>query len=138
MNNGFSKYLDRFVLIFLDGILIYSENEEEHVEHLRLTLKLLRKHKLYAALRKCDFYEDRIHHLGHIISDRGISGDLEKIEAVMSWPAPRKLTYVRSFVGLAGHCKKFTEGYSAGKVEYMYRLRGPACNYRISWRLQVE
>ena len=73
MNNVFSKYLDRFVLVFLDGILIYSKNEEEHVEHLRLTLKFLKKHKLYAGLGKCDFYEDRIRYLGHLISDKRIS-----------------------------------------------------------------
>ena len=60
MNTVFSKYMDMFVLVFLDGILIYSKNEEEHVEHLRLTLKLLRKHKWYARMSKCDFYEDRI------------------------------------------------------------------------------
>ena len=97
------------------------------MEHLRLTLKLLRKHKLYASLSKCDFYEDRIHYLGHPISDKIISGDPKKIKAMMSWPAPRKLTDVRSFVGLAGYCKRFTEGYSAYKVESMYRLRNPAC-----------
>ena len=57
MNNIFSKYLDMFPLVFLDGILIYFKNEEEHMEHVRLTLKLLRKNKLYAGLRKCDFYE---------------------------------------------------------------------------------
>ena len=79
-----SKNLDRFVFVLLDGILMYSKNEEEHVEHLRLTLKLLRKHKLYAWLRNYDFHEDRTHHLGHIISDKGISGDLEKIGAMMS------------------------------------------------------
>ena len=64
------------------------------MEHLRLTLKLLRKHKLYAGLRNYDFYEDRIHYLGHIISGKGIFVDPEKIEAVMSWPTPRKLTDV--------------------------------------------
>ena len=127
MNNGFSKYLDRFVLIFLDSILIYSENEEEHVEHLRLTLKLLRKHKLYAGLRKCDFYEDRIHYLGHLILDKGISRDPDNIEAMMSWPAPRKLTNIRSFVGLAGYCRNLTKEDSVGKVKPMYRLRNPAC-----------
>ena len=69
VDNVFGKFMDKLVLALLDGILIYSKNEEEHVEHLRLTSKLLRKHKLYACLRKCDFYEDRIHHLGHIIAD---------------------------------------------------------------------
>ena len=77
MNSVFSRYLDKFVLVFLDDILIYSKNEEEHEEHLRLTLELLREHKLYAKLSKCDFYKDRIHYLGHIISDEGISVDLQ-------------------------------------------------------------
>ena len=98
MNNVFSKYLDRFVLVFLDSILIYSKNEEEHVEHLRMTLKFPKKHKLYAWLSNYDFYKDRIHHLGHIISDKGIFGDGENIVAMMSWPAPRELTDVISFV----------------------------------------
>ena len=97
------------------------------MEHLRLTLKLLRKHELYAGLSKCDFYDDRIHYLGHLISDKGISVDPEKIEAIMSWPASRKMTDVRSFVGLAGYCRKFIEGYFASKVEPMYRLRRHAC-----------
>ena len=127
MNNVFSKYLDKFVLVFLDGILIYSKNEEEHVEHLRLTLKLPRKHKLYARLSKCDFYKYRIHYLGHIISDEGISVDHERIEAMMSWPALRKLTDVRYFVGLAQYCKKITEEYSAGKYKSMYRMRKSTC-----------
>ena len=70
MKKCFSKYLDRFVFYFLDSILIYSENEEDHVKNLRLTLKLIRKHKLHAGWSRCDFYEDRIHHLGHAITDR--------------------------------------------------------------------
>ena len=131
MNNIFSKYLDRFVLVFLDRILIYSKNEEEHVEHLRLTLKLLKKHKLYAGLRKCDFYKDGIHYLGHIISDKGISVDPEKIEAMMSWHASRMLIDVRSFVGLVGHCRKFTEGYSAGKLEPRYRMERVVCEILV-------
>ena len=88
MNSVFSKYMDKFVLIFLDGILIYSKNEE----HLRIVLQLLREHKLYAKLRKCDFYKDKIHCLGHIISDKGISMDLEKIEAIMNWPTRGNVT----------------------------------------------
>ena len=82
MKNVLSKFLDRLVLVLLDGILTYSKNEEEHGEHVRLTLKLLRKHKLYVGLRKCDLYEDRIRYLGHLISDKGIYGDPENIDAM--------------------------------------------------------
>ena len=80
------------VLVFLDDILIYSKNEEEHEEHLRIVLKLLRKQQLYGKLSNYDFYEYGVHDLGHIISYKGISIDLEKIEAMMSWPTPRKIT----------------------------------------------
>ena len=65
MNNDFSRYLDKFVLVFLDDILVYSKNEEEHEENLILTLQLLREHRLYAKLSKCEFYKDRIQYLGH-------------------------------------------------------------------------
>ena len=75
MNSVVSTYLDKFVIAFLGDILTYSKNEEEHEGHMILILKLLREHKLYARLRKCDFYSDRIHYLGHIISDEGISVD---------------------------------------------------------------
>jgi len=68
MNSVFSRYLDKFVLVFLDDILVYSKNEEEHEEHLRLTLKFIKEYQLYAKLSKCDFYRDRIQYLGHIIS----------------------------------------------------------------------
>ena len=81
-NSLFSKYLDKFVLVFLDDILIYSKNEKEHEEHLRLKLQLLREHQLYAKLSKCDFYRDKFQYLGHIISKEGISVDPEKIEAM--------------------------------------------------------
>ena len=71
--------------------LFYSKNEEEHEEHLRLRLQLLREHQLYEKLSKCDFYRDRIQYLGHIISEEGISVDLENIEAIMNWPTPRNV-----------------------------------------------
>ena len=104
--------MDKFVLVFLDDILVYSKNEEEHEEHLRLTLSLLREHQLYAKLSKCDFYRDKIQYLGHIISEEGISMDPEKIEAIMNWPTPRNVTDVRSFMGLAGYYRRFIEGFS--------------------------
>ena len=103
MNSVFNKYLDKFFLVFLDGILIYSKNEEEHEEHLRMVLKLLREHKLYAMLSKSYFYKVKIHYLGHIISKKGISVDPEKIEAIMNWPSPRNVIDVRSFMGLSGY-----------------------------------
>ena len=83
------------------------------MEHLRLTLKLLRKHKLYVGLSNYDFYEYIIRNLGHIISNKGISIDTEKIEAMMNWPAPRKLIDVIYFVGLVGYCRNITEEYFA-------------------------
>ena len=99
MNNVFGKFLDRLVLVLHDGIITYSKNEEEHVEHLRLTLKFLKKYKWYAGLRKYDFYKDGIHYLGHIILDKGIFVDLEKIEAMIFWSVPRELTDVKIFCG---------------------------------------
>ena len=98
MNSVFNKYLDKFFLVFLDDIIIYSKDEEEHEEHLRRTLQLLREHKLYAKSRKCDFYKDWIHYLGHIISYEGISVDPEKREAIMNWPTPRNVIDVRYFM----------------------------------------
>ena len=101
-----------FVLVFFDEILVYSKNEEEHEEHLRLTLQLLKEHQLYAKVRKCDFYRDRIQYLGHIISEEGISMDPENIESIMNWPTPRNVTYVRSFMGLVGYYRTFIKGFS--------------------------
>ena len=75
-------------------------------------MQLLRDHKLYAKLSKCDFYRDRIHYLGHIISDKGISIDPQNIKAIMNWPTPRNVTVVISFMGLAGYYKRFIEGFS--------------------------
>ena len=88
MNSVFSRYLDKFVIVLLDDILVYYKNEEEHEEHLRLTLQLLREHQLYAKLSKCDFYIDRIQYLGQIILEEGISVDPDKIEAITNLPNP--------------------------------------------------
>ena len=101
-----------FLLVFLDDIPVYSKNEEEHEEHLRLTLKLLRENRLYAKLRKCDFYRDRIWYLRNIISKEGISVDPDKIEAINNWPTPKNVTEVRYFMGLVGYYKRFIEGFS--------------------------
>jgi hypothetical protein len=102
MNGVFHKYLDKFVQVFIDDILIYSHTTEEYDEHLRLVLKCLREHKLYGKLSKCSFYQSKIHYLGNVISDEGIAMDLAKVEAVMEWPSSMNFTEVCSFMGLAG------------------------------------
>jgi hypothetical protein len=87
MNGVFREYLDKFIQVFIDDILIYSRMMEEHDEHLRLVLQCLREHKLYGKLSKCSFYQSKIHYLGHVISDEGIVMDPTKVEAIMEWPA---------------------------------------------------
>jgi hypothetical protein len=107
MNGVFIDYLDKFVIVFLDNILVYSKTEKEHEKHLRMVLQVLREHQLYAKLSKCSFYQRKIHYLGHIISKEGIAVDPEKVEAIREWSAPRNVVEVRSFMGLAGYYKKF-------------------------------
>jgi hypothetical protein len=112
MNGVFHEYLDKFVQVFIDDILIYSRTTEEHDEHLHLVLQCLREHKLYGKLSKCSFYQSRIHYLGHVISGEGIAVDPTKVEAIMEWPAPMNVTEVRSFMGLAGYYRWFVDGFS--------------------------
>jgi hypothetical protein len=112
MNGVFREYLHKFVIVFLDDILIYSKSEEEHENHLRMVLQVLREHKLYAKLNKFSFYQKQIHYLGHIFSKDGISVDPEKIEAFREWSAPKNVTDLRSFMGIAGYYKIFIEGFS--------------------------
>jgi hypothetical protein len=111
MNGVFRKYLDRFVQVFIDDILIYSKNEREHEEHLRVVLSCLRENNLYVKLSKCSFQKE-IHYLGHIISSEGISVDPEKIKVIMEWPVPKNAHEVRSFMGIAGYYRRFLEGFS--------------------------
>jgi hypothetical protein len=112
MNGVFKNYLDKFVIVFLENILVYSKIEEEHEQHLRMVLQVLREHQLYAKLSKCSFYQRQIHYLGHIISEEGILVDLEKVQAIREWPAPRNVTKVRSFMGLEGYYRRFMVGFS--------------------------
>eukprot|EP00253_Pinus_taeda_P009984 PITA_09984 len=112
MNSIFHQYLDRFVLIFIDDILVYSRTIEEHQEHLRKVLQTLREHQLYAKLSKCDFFKEEIQYLGHVITKEGIAVDPEKIKAIMDWPVPKDVADVRSFMGLAGYYIRFVEGFS--------------------------
>jgi hypothetical protein len=100
MNNVLSKFLDRFVLVFIDDILIHSKNREEHEEHLKLVLQVLEEHQLYAKFSKCDFFQKQVHYLGHVISEGGVAVDPNKIKAIMGWPTPKDVSDIRSFMGL--------------------------------------
>ena len=112
MNRIFQPYLDRFVIVFIDDILVYSGSSEEHYEHLRIVLQTLRERQLYAKLSKCQFWLDRVAFLGHVILAKGVSVDPQKIEAVVNWKPPKNMSEVRSFLGLAGYYRKFVEGFS--------------------------
>ena len=101
MNKVFMKFIDKFVVVFIDDILVYSKNEEEHKEHLRLVLEKLRKHQLYAKFSKCEFWLKEVGFLGHVISGEGIAVDPTKVESVTKWLAPTSVSEIRSFLGLS-------------------------------------
>ena len=112
MNRVFQLYLDRFVIVFIDDILVYSGILEEHSEHLRIVLQTLRERQLYAKLSKCQFWLDRVTILGHVISAEGVSVDPQKIEAMVNWKPPKNVSEVRRFLGLARYYREFVEGFS--------------------------
>ena len=112
MNRVFKPYLDRFVVVFIDDILIYSRSDAEHEEHLRIVLQLLREKELYAKLKKCEFWLREVTFLGHVISADGVAVDPKKIDAIRDWPRPTTVTEVRSFLGLAGYYRRFVEGFA--------------------------
>ena len=109
INRVFQLYLDRFFIVFIDDILVYSGSSEEHSEHLRIVLQTLRERQLYAKLSKCKFWLNRVAFLGHVISVEGVSVDPQKIEAVVNWKPPKNVSEVKSFLGLAGYYRKFVE-----------------------------
>jgi hypothetical protein len=111
MNKVFMEYLDKFVMVFIDDMLVYSRSEEEHEEHLHLVLQKLRDHRLYAKLSKCEFWLNQVTFLGHIISKGGIFVDPSKIQDVLSWNAPMSVGDIWSFLVLARYYRRFIEGF---------------------------
>ena len=112
MNRIFRPYLDKFVVVFIDNILIYSKTAEEHGEHLRLVLGILREKQLYPKMDKCDLWLEEVRFLGHVINKDGVAVDPSKVEAVMKWERPINATEIRSFLGLAGCYRRFIKGFS--------------------------
>ena len=108
----FKPYLDPFFVVFVDDILIYSQSEWEHEYHLRIVLQLLIDHQLYAKFSKCEFWLTEVRFLGHVVSASGVSVDLEKVKAVMSWERSKSVFEIRSFLGLAGYYRRFIEDFS--------------------------
>ncbi|XP_024029048.1 uncharacterized protein LOC112093868 [Morus notabilis] len=120
MNDVLRAFLCKFVLVFFDDILIYSHSLEEHVAHLGKVLSVLQQHQLYANAKKCSFGQRSIEYLGHIVSAEGVSADLVKVEAMVSWPPLADLKELRGFLGLMGYYRKLVAGYS--------QIAGPLIN----------
>ncbi|KAJ3700836.1 hypothetical protein LUZ61_004541 [Rhynchospora tenuis] len=112
MNRVFRDMLDVCVVVFIDDILVYSRNSEEHATHLRMVLERLREHKLYAKFSKCDFWMNQISFLGHTISQEGLAVDPEKIKSIIEWASPKNVTEVRCFLGLTGYYRRFVPNYA--------------------------
>ncbi|KAL4028402.1 hypothetical protein IC575_011598 [Cucumis melo] len=130
MNRIFHRYLDQFVIVFIDDILVYSVDRESHEEHLRIVLQTLREKQLYAKFSKCEFWLEQVVFLGHVVSAKGVSVDPQKVEAVVNWERPISATKVRSFLGLAGYYRRFIEDF--------YRLALPLTaltrkNVKFEW-----
>ncbi|GJX02139.1 putative reverse transcriptase domain-containing protein [Tanacetum coccineum] len=112
MNRVFKPYIDKFFIVFIDDILIYSKRKQEHEEHLKLILELLKKEELYAKFSKCEFWIPKVQFLGHVIDSKGIHVNPAKIESIKDWASPKTSTEIRQFLGLAGYYQRFIKGFS--------------------------
>nr|GEZ45663.1 reverse transcriptase domain-containing protein [Tanacetum cinerariifolium] len=112
MNQVCKPYLDKFIIVFIDNILIYSKDEKEHQEHLKAILELLKEEKLYAKFSKCEFWIPKVQFLGHVIDSRGVHVDPAKIDSIKDWASSKMPTEIRQFLGLASYYRRFIEGFS--------------------------
>jgi hypothetical protein len=135
MNKVFMEELYRFVVVFIDNILIYSEIVEEHEEHLRIVLERLRQQKLYAKFSKCEFWMEKVAFLGHVLSAEGTAVDPSKVESVTKWEQPLNMTDIRSFLGMAGYYRRFIENFSKIAKPMMELLKN---NTKFEWSKACE
>ena len=135
MHRVFRLYLDQFVIVFIDDILIYSRTPEEHEHHLTIMLQNLRENNLYAKIRICAFWMKEVKFLGHVVSKQGVAVDPAKIEVVMKWEPPKNVMEVCSFLGLVGYYRRFVEGFSklAMPMTHMTKKRE-----KFLWTLECE
>ncbi|KAL8134367.1 hypothetical protein AgCh_009406 [Apium graveolens] len=135
INRVFKKYLDQFVVVFIDDILIYSKMEEEHEQHLWIVLEILRQERLYAKFSKCEFWSKEVQFLGHIIGREGIMVDLTNIKAIMIWERTKTPTEVRSFLGLAEYDRRFVKDFSKIATPLTKLTRK---NHKFEWNMECE
>jgi hypothetical protein len=112
MNHVLRAFIGKFVVVYFDDILIYSKTLEEHAEHIKQVLDVLKKEKLFANLEKCTFCTDQVVFLGFVVSGQGIQVDESKVVAIKEWPTPKNVSQVRSFHGLAGFYRRFVKDFS--------------------------
>jgi hypothetical protein len=136
MNKVFMEYLDKFVVVFIDDILVYSKDDGGHEEHLRMVLQKLRDNWLYAKYSNCEFWLDEIPFLGHIISKGGIAVDPAKVREIVGWKIPASVTEIRSFLGLAGYYRRFIEGFSkVAKLMTSLLEKGKEFKWTQAWQV---
>jgi hypothetical protein len=112
MNSVFMPELDKFVVVFIDDILVYSKNKKEHAEHLHIVLSRLREHQLYAKFSKCEFLLNKVPFLGHVLSAEGVAIDPGKVRDILDWKPPSTVHQVCSFLGMAGYYRRFIPDFS--------------------------
>jgi hypothetical protein len=134
MNSVFMPELDKFVVVFIDDILIYSKSKEEHATHLWIMLTQLREHKLYAKFSKCEFLLDQVPFHGHILSSEGVAVDPSKVKAILEWKLPTTIHLVRSFLGMVGYYRRFIPDFSKIPKPITELLKN---NVKFNWRQNV-
>jgi len=135
MNRVFHEYLDSFVVVFKDDILVYSADLVEHEEHLRTVMGKLREKKLFAKLKKCEFWLEEVSFLGHVVNKNGLAVDPAKVKAMVEWKRPKNVREIRSFLGLAGYYRRFIEKFSSllGPLTTLTRKNAP-----FIWSVECE